>query len=71
MQCLGNCIWCVVFRRFVLFRRCLDVEMKGAFENGFTLSPRTEDEKEFAANSSSSSSSFIVKIRLAFVRLES
>ena len=34
MHCFGNWIWCVVFRRFVLFRRCLDAEMKDGVREG-------------------------------------
>ena len=34
MHCFGNWIWCDVFRRFLLFWRCLDAEMKDGVREG-------------------------------------
>ena len=48
MHCFGNWIWCVVFRRFVLFRRCLDAEMKDGVREGLHIKCKKE-EKEFVS----------------------
>ena len=37
MHCFGNWIWCVVFQRFVLFRCCLDAEMKNGVREGLHI----------------------------------
>ena len=48
MHCFGNWIWCVVFRRLVLFRRCLDAEMKDGVWEGLHNTWKKE-EKEFVS----------------------
>ena len=45
---IENWIWCVVFRRFVLFRRCLDAEMKDGVREGLHIKCKKE-EKEFVS----------------------
>ena len=46
MHRFGNWISCVVFRRFVLYRRCLDAEMKDGVRGGLHIKCKNE-EKEF------------------------
>ena len=48
MHCFGNWIWCVVFQRFVLFRRCLDAEIKDGVRVGLHIKCKKE-EKEFVS----------------------
>ena len=45
MHCFGNWIWCVVFRRFVLFRRCLDAEMKDGVREGLHIKCKKEEKE--------------------------
>ena len=43
---IENWIWCVVFRRFVLFRRCLDAEMKDGVREGLHIKCKKEEKEK-------------------------
>ena len=47
-NCFRNLYFFVIFRRFVLFRRCLDAEMKNGVREGLHIKCKKE-EREFVS----------------------